>query len=190
MKTLILFFVLTLAATSPLFAKGQQQGGQPSGGGQQVANPSISPSEAQVQADDSSDDSLTKVSDQVHALLETVGAKGGIGEQVRVIAQNQEKNEQEIKNNFQKLNSQNKLTKFLFGVNKNDTESLSQNIEQNQQLIQQLETLKLKTKNQSELEQLQQTIEQMVSQNTSLQDRLVEENRFKGIFAWLKGFFN
>jgi len=136
------------------------------------------------------DESISNVSDQVHQLIETVGAKGGIGQQVKEIAQNQTKLQDEIKNTFNQLNSRSALSKFFFGSDKKNIQTMTQQIEQNRLLIQQIEDLKLQTKNSEELKQLQETINLMISQNTSLQGKIDQENKSKGIFNWFINLFN
>ncbi len=64
------------------------------------------------------DDSFQKVSDQVHDLINTVGAKGGIGQQVSDIAQNQEKIHDQIKLNLSQLASQSAVSRFFIGSDK------------------------------------------------------------------------
>lgn len=58
------------------------------------------------------DDSLTKVSNQVKELIETTGAKGGIGTEVKEIAQSQTKLQDEIVSDVAKLNSRGTVAKF------------------------------------------------------------------------------
>jgi hypothetical protein len=139
---------------------------------------------------DDVDQSMTKVSDQVHQLIETVGAKGGIGPQVKEIAQNQVKVQDEIKADFEGLNSRGTLAKLLVGSDKKMIQSLEQKMEQNRLMIQQLEELKLKTKNTGDLQQLQETIDLMTYQNTSLQNKIDKESKVNGLFGWLVKLFN
>jgi hypothetical protein len=134
-------------------------------------------------------ESTTKVSDQVHQLIETVGAKGGIGQQVKEIAQSQIKTQQEIKTDFEKINSQSKLSKLILGSNKLAIQSLSQKLEQNRLMIQQLEQLKSQTQNQGDLQQLQLTIDLMAYQNTSLQNKIDTESQSRGMFGWILNLF-
>lgn len=136
------------------------------------------------------DESFSKVSDQVHQLIDTIGAKGGIGSEVKEIAQNQTKLQDEIKTTFNQLNSRSALAKFFFGSDKKNIQTMTQQMEQNRLLIQQLEELKLQTKNSDELKQLQETINSMTSQNTSLQNKIDLENKSKGIFNWFINLFN
>ena len=67
---------------------------------------------------------------------------------------------------------------------------MEQKMEQNRLMIQQLEQLKLQTTNSGDLQQLQQTIDLMTAQNTSLQDRVDEENKINGMFGWLINLFS
>jgi hypothetical protein len=136
------------------------------------------------------DDSLTKVSDQVHELIETVGAKGGIGQEVKEIAQNQTKLQEEIVSDVAKLNSRGTLTKFFIGSDKKLIQTMEQKMEQNRLMIQQLEQLKLQTQNTLDLQQIQETIELMTYQNISLQNKIDKENKSNGIFGWLISFFD
>jgi len=136
------------------------------------------------------DDSLTKVSDQVKELIETVGAKGGIGPEVKEIAQSQTKLQNEIKSDVVQLNSRGTLTKLLVGSDKKLIKSMEQKMEQNRLMIQQLEELKIQTKNTGDLKQMEETIGLMIYQNTSLQNKIDKESKSNGMFGWLVNLFN
>lgn len=135
-------------------------------------------------------DNFQKVSDQVKELINTVGAKTGIGQQVKDIAQNQEKIQDQIKLNLSQLASQSATSRFFIGSDKKAVKQMEQQMEQNRLLIQQLEELKTQTKNSSDLTQIQQTIDLMTYQNTSLQEKISQENKVNGLFGWLVNLFN
>ncbi|HBP51450.1 MAG: hypothetical protein US68_C0003G0005 [Candidatus Shapirobacteria bacterium GW2011_GWE1_38_10] len=216
-KYFVLSFLFLLAIT-PALAKGSADTqSQPVSSGQTVTNTQkvVSPTgnavqnQNQVQTQNQGEEqqlsvktqeseqlnqdvnqSLTKVSDQVHQLIDTVGAKGGIGQEVKAIAQDQLKVQDQIKSDFEGLNSRGTLKKLLIGSDKKLTQSLEQKMEQNRLMIQQLEELKLQIRNTGDLQQLQETIDLMVYQNTSLQNKIDIENKAKGIFGWLVNLFN
>jgi hypothetical protein len=217
MKKYLMMSFLFLLLTTPVLAKGavvvNQQSGQGtatvasqrvsvSPTGNQVKNQnevktqnqgedqqlSVKTQESELLNEDVTQ-SFTKVSDQVHQLIDTVGAKGGIGQEVKVIAQSQTKLQDEIKSDFDNLNSRSALTKLLVGSDKKMTKSLEQKVEQNRLMIQQLEQLKLQTKNTGDLQQLQETIDLMTYQSTSLQDKIDKENKVNGMFGWLVNLF-
>lgn len=131
------------------------------------------------------DEAVNKVSDQVHELIETVGARGGIGQQVKEIAQNQVKLQQEIKDTIGNINSRSALAKFFMGSDKNMVKTMEYQMEQNRLMIQQLEELKLKFQNAGDLQQIQETIDLMLYQNTSLEEKIENESQIKGMFGWL-----
>ena len=135
-------------------------------------------------------ESFEKVSNQVHMLIETTGAKDGLGQEVKDIAQNQIKLQDEVKMDLEELNSRGKLTKALIGSDKKLIKSMEQKMEQNQLMIQQLEQLKLETKNEEDFQQLEETIQLMTDQNTSLQTKVNEESKINGMFGWLLNLFN
>jgi len=218
MKKYLILSFLFLLTINPIFAKGpsdasvsNQQSDQPNNKNKLTITPTDSQvkntneiqtqnkgEESQLniktkeneQPSYSVDESFSKVSDQVHQLIDTIGAKGGIGSEVKEIAQNQTKLQDEIKNTFNQLNSRSTLAKFFFGSDKKNIQIMTQQIEQNRLLVQQLEELKLQTKNSEELKQLQETINSMNYQNTSLQGKIDNENKSKGIFGWFINLFN
>ena len=131
-----------------------------------------------------------KVSDQVHELIDTVGAKSGIGQQVKEVAQNQIKNQENIKSSLAQLQLRKYFVKFFIGSDKKAIQNAEEQLEQSKLMVQQLEELKLKTKNTSDLQQLQETIDLITYQNTSLQEKIDLENQSKGMFGWLIKLFN
>jgi len=136
------------------------------------------------------DDNLTKVSDQVHKLIETVGAKTGIGQQVKEIAQNQEKIQERIKSSYYELKNRGQLVRLFVGSDKKIIQALEEMTEENKQIIQQLEAMKAKTKNQADLKQLQETIDLMLYQNKSLGEKISKEKQVNGLFGWFVNLFN
>ena len=124
-KYLLLSFLITLlgVAVTVRGAVGAQnrQQGQPDTGSNLSGEQNLAPSgqqvqnENQIRVQNQGDEtnlnvsnqevsrSFTRVSDQVKELIDTTGAKGGVGLQVREIAQNQTKLQQEIKADFEGL---------------------------------------------------------------------------------------
>jgi hypothetical protein len=147
------------------------------------------PKNRKLKIDENVTQSFTKI-DQVQNLIETVGAKGGVGAQVKEIAQSQVKLQDQIKLDLGEINSRGTLTKLMIGSDKKLVSSMEQKMEQNSVMIQQLEQLKLQTKNTGDVEQLQETIDLMIYQNTSLQSKVEKENKTNGLFGWFVNFFN
>ena len=136
------------------------------------------------------EDSVDKVSTQVQELLDTVGAKSGIGQQVKEFAQNQQKTQQNIKFTYYELKNRGQLVRLFVGSDKKMTQALEQMTAENKLTIQKLEELKTKTINQAEKDQLQETIDLMLYQNTSLGEKIAKEKQVNGLFGWFVKLFN
>lgn len=196
MKKYIVLSFLFLLAVSPVLAKGTTNDNQVKNQNEVQTQNQGEDSQLSVKTQESEqlsqnvNESIEKVSDQVRELIDTVGAKGGIGQEVKEIAQSQDKLQQEIKETVGKLNSRSALAKFFMGSDKNMVQTMTQQMEQNRLMIQQLEELKLQTKNTGDLQQLQETIDLMTYQNTSLQEKINNESQVKGMFGWLVSLLN
>jgi len=133
-------------------------------------------------------ENMSKVAEQVQLLLQT-RISGGIGEQVRVIAQEQNQAQTQIRNQVNKLNSKSKLARFLTGSDYGAIKNLMQQLEQNRLRIQQLEQLQNQLSNQGDITMVQETIQALIQENTSLQELITAEEKTFGLFGWLFKFF-
>lgn len=131
---------------------------------------------------------MSEVAKQVQLLLQT-RTSGGIGEQVRLLAQEQNQAQIQIQDQVNKLNSKSKLARFLTGTDYGAIKSLLQQLEQNQLRIQQLEQLQNQLSNQGDITMVQETIQALIQENTSLQELITAEEKTFGLFGWLFKFF-
>ena len=131
---------------------------------------------------------MSEVAKQVQLLLQT-RTTGGIGEQVRLIAQEQNQAQIQIQEQVNKLNSKGKFARFLTGTDYGAIKSLVQQLEQNQLRIEQLEELQNQLSNQGDITMVQETIQALIQENTSLQEVIAAEEKTFGLFGWLFKFF-
>lgn len=131
---------------------------------------------------------MSEVAKQVQALLQ-VRTTGGIGQQVKVIAQAQNQAQTQIQAQLDKLESKGKLARFLTGTDYQAVKSLQQQIEANQLRIQELTTLSTQLTNQSDITAVQSTIQALIQENTSLQDKIAAELQTRSLFGWLVRLF-
>lgn len=131
---------------------------------------------------------MSTVATEVQKLLQ-VRTSGGIGEQVRVIAQEQNQVQNEIKDELGKINSRGQLKKFFFGTDLQAVKSLTQLIEQNQLRIEQLTQLQDQLTNQADKTTIEEAIQTLTNQNTSLQEIVNEQDGLKSVFGWLIKLF-
>ena len=135
------------------------------------------------------DASLEKVSTQVQELIDTIGAKSGIGQQVKEIAQNQQKNQEKIKSNIYELKNRGQLVRLFVGSDKKMTQALELMTEENKLTIEKLEGMKNLTNNQAELTQLQDTIGILLTQNGYLEEKIATEKQANGLLGWFTRLF-
>jgi len=128
------------------------------------------------------------VSQKVQELLQ-IRTTGGIGEQVRQIAQEQNQAQTQIQEQVNKLSSKGKLARFFSGTDYGAVKNLKAQLEQNQLRIKQLEQLQNQLSNQGDITMVQETIQVLIQENTSLQERITAEKQTKSIFGWLIRLF-
>ena len=126
----------------------------------------------------------SQVATQVQEMLQ-VRTEGGIGEQVREIAQAQNQAQNQIQEHLNKLDEKGKFWKFMFGPNYQALGDLNQQLEQNQLRIQTLQTLQNQLTNQADQTMIQEAIEAMIEQNTALQEMINAQGQARSLFGWL-----
>ena len=132
---------------------------------------------------------MSEVATQVQQLLR-LRTTGGIGEQVRTIAQAQNQAQTQIQEQLTKLESKGKLARLLTGTDYGAVKNLKTQLEQNQLRIQQLTQLQNQLTNQGDMTAVQETIQALIQENTSLQDRITAEEQTRSLFGWLFKLFS
>ena len=132
---------------------------------------------------------MSEVAKQVQQMLQ-VRTEGGIGEQVRQIAQEQNQAQTQIQTQLNKLDSKGQFARIMTGTDYSAVENIRAQLVQNQNRIQQREQLQPQLTNQADQEVVQATIEALVAQNNSLQERITAEEQTKSMFGWLIRWLN
>lgn len=206
MKKYILFSFLFLLVAFPVVAKSVNSNSAAQGQNKVVAtitpvqNTTVTPTgnlvknqgqEKKLQVSNQEvEDSVAKVSTQVQELIDTVGAKSGIGQQVKEIAQNQEKNQEKIKSAYYELKNRGQLVRLFVGSDKKITQALELMTAENKLIIEKLVALKNQTINEVDKTQLQDTIGILLTQNTYLEEKVAKENQANGLLGWFTRLFN
>jgi len=140
---------------------------------------------------DEVDESTSKISEQVKKILEDRGdEKRGIGLQVREIAENQEKKQEEIKKAYYELKNRGQLIRLFVGSDKKMTQALEQLNNENKLEIEKLIALKNQTMNEADKAQLQETIGTLTTQNTQLEEKIAKEKQANGLLGWFVKLFS
>ena len=131
---------------------------------------------------------MSEVATQVQQLLQ-LKTTGGIGEQVRTVAQAQNQAQIQIQEQLTKLESKGKLVRLLTGTDYGAVKNLKAQLEQNQLRIQQLTQLQNQLTNQGDITAVQEMIQALIQENTSLQDRITAEEQTRSLLGWLFKLF-
>jgi len=131
---------------------------------------------------------MSEVAAQVQQLLQ-IRTTRGIGEQVRQVAQAQNQAQTQIQEQINKLDSKGKLARIITGTDYGAVKNLKQQLGQNQLRIRQLEQLQNQLTNQGDITAVQEAVQALIRENTSIQDRIMIEEQAKSLFGWFFKLF-
>lgn len=127
----------------------------------------------------------SEVANAVQLMLQVADREGGIGEQVRVIAQNQNKNQEEIENNLEEVENRGEVAKFLIGPNYGQIKNTEKLLEQNRLHISQLNEIKTQLTNEDDIEIIADQIEVLEQANVQIENALENEEKSFSLFGWM-----
>ena len=114
---------------------------------------------------------------------------GGIGEQVKVIAQEQEQNEEKIADQIDAVQKRNKIKTFLIGTDYKNVGALRSEIVKTGNRIDQLKRLMEKTTNAADKAALQTQITSMEIEQVNTETFLKTSESTFSLFGWLRKLF-
>ncbi|HOX96504.1 MAG TPA: hypothetical protein PLI45_03945 [Candidatus Woesebacteria bacterium] len=132
---------------------------------------------------------MSLVAKGVEEILTTKTLKGGIGDQVRVLAQEQKQSQDQMRLQVDKVASRSGLLKSLIGPDYRGMKSIESLMAQNELRIQRLTELMNQLTNSGDKTMVKEMIETLVQQNTSLQTMINEESVDGSLFGWLVKLF-
>jgi hypothetical protein len=127
---------------------------------------------------------MSTVAQKVQEMLQ-LKTTGGIGDQVRQIARDQNQTQTQIQEHLTKIESKTGIAKFFFGPEYKEIGAVQKLLEQNRLRIQQLQELRTQLKITGDQTLIQSAIQALEQQNTSLQNKLDTENNTFSLFGWL-----
>lgn len=152
--------------------------------GNQVQN------ENQIQTQNQGEETqLMVATQQMQQLMSMEGFTEEVGTKIRTLAQEQVQAQTQIQTQLNKLESKSGLMKKLFGPDFGAIKNLNQQVEQNRLRIQELQQLQNQVTNQADKTKLQEAIQTLLNQNTSLQEQVKAEEKVGSIFGWLVKLF-
>jgi len=127
----------------------------------------------------------SQVANAVQAMLQVAERSGGVGEQIRVIAQNQNKNQQEMEAGLEKVQTRNKAMKFLFGPNYKQVRAVESKMEAYSGEIEKLKAAAEQLVGLADQEVIAEQIAVMEQAGEELQAELDSQQKGFSLFGWL-----
>ncbi|OGZ34485.1 MAG: hypothetical protein A2Y98_03080 [Candidatus Portnoybacteria bacterium RBG_19FT_COMBO_36_7] len=116
--------------------------------------------------------------------------KGGIGEQVRLIAQQQNQSASTTVQAMEKIQKRSRIETFIFGSDYKNLGAMRSEMVQTQNRLEQLVKLMKNVKNEADKTELQNQIMTLEQEQTRIQEFVAaQEGRFS-LFGWLMRLFN
>jgi len=127
----------------------------------------------------------SEVANAVQAMLQVADREGGIGQQVKVIAQNQNQNQVKLEQNVEKIQSRGELAKFFVGPNYGEIKDAQKTLEQNKGQTSQLNQIKNQLSNEGDQQQLTEQIRVLEKINQEIDSLLSDVQEGFSLFGWL-----
>ncbi len=132
----------------------------------------------------------SEVANFVQSLLQVADREGGIGEQVRVIAQQQNDSEAATTQAIEKVQTRSKIKTFLIGSDYKNLGALRSEMVKTRNRIEQLNRLMENIQNEGDKTELQNQIQTLEQEQTNIENFIkAQEGKFS-LFGWLLKLFN
>ena len=130
----------------------------------------------------------SQVANAVQEMLQVAERNGGIGQQVMMIAQNQ--NQEKIELSLQKVQSRSGFAKFFIGPNYGEINNAKKLLEQNREQIKQLNQIKTQLSSQSDQQILTQQIQTLEQANLQIDNSLGTAQKGFSLLGWVFRLFS
>ena len=125
------------------------------------------------------------VATAVHELLSVADRIGGIGQQVRVIAQAQNDDQEKIEDELADIQERGGFAKFFIGPKDEEINKAKELLKQNQDRITKLNEIKTQLKNTGDQKLLEEQIKVLEQANIAVENSITSEEKGFSLFGWL-----
>ncbi len=131
----------------------------------------------------------SQVASAVQTMLQISERNGGIGQQIKTIAQAQTQNQEKLETSLAKVQSRSALAKFFLGPNYGEINNAEKTLEQNREQIKQLNQVKNMLANQGDQQQLTEQIKLLEQADLEIENSLGYAQQGASLFGWLNRLF-
>jgi len=126
----------------------------------------------------------------VQSLLNVADREGGIGEEVRVMAQQQNDSKEKSVEAIDKIEKRSKLKTFLIGTDYKNLGALRSEMVKNRNSIEQLRRLIEKAKNKDNIDELNTQIPILEEEQTRIENFIKDKENQFSLFGWVAKLLN
>jgi len=148
------------------------------------------PQDCKVKNEINAEEHRSVVANFVQSLLQVADREGGIGEQVRVIAQQQNDSKNTTTQAIEKVEKRNKIKTFLFGSDYKNLGALRSEIVHTRNRLDQLNRLLPTVQNASNTVEIQNQIQTLEQEQTKIENFIKAQENKISLFGWLLRLFN
>ncbi|MFH1537218.1 MAG: trypsin-like peptidase domain-containing protein [Patescibacteria group bacterium] len=130
------------------------------------------------------------VANAVQEIIKVAERNGGIGQEIKVIAQTQTQNQEKLEAGIQKIQSRSGFAKFFIGPNYGEIKNSQKLLEQNKEQIQKLNEARTQIMNQGDQLQIIEQIEALEQVSQQIETSLNESQKGFSLFGWVFRLFN
>jgi len=127
----------------------------------------------------------SQVANAVQEMLSLAEKNGGIGQEIKVIAQTQNQNQEKIESSLGKVQSRSGFAKFFIGVKDSEIKNAKELLIQKQEQVKKLVELKNQLKNEGDQKMLEEQIKILEQANLEIDNTLEKEQKGFSLFGWL-----
>ncbi|MBM3257684.1 MAG: hypothetical protein FJZ05_00485 [Candidatus Nealsonbacteria bacterium] len=158
-----------------------------------LANAKSTQGQGQVQSQQgqvNAEQHKSAVADFVQGLLQIADRQGGIGEQVRTIAQQQNQSASTTVQAMEQIQTRSRIKTFLMGTDYKNLGVLRSEFVQTRNRLEQLNKLMENVQNTAEETELQNQIQALEQEQTKIEDFIESQEGQFSLFGWLLKLFN
>ncbi|MDD4289802.1 MAG: hypothetical protein PHH83_00815 [Patescibacteria group bacterium] len=129
------------------------------------------------------------VANAVQEMLQLAERNQGIGQQIKLIAQNQNQNQEKLELGLERVQNRNKFVRFFFGLNYKEINNVNKILQQNKEKLHELNQINNELINQEDLNKLQEQIQNLEQTNLQVENSLKNVEGGFSLFGWFSKLF-
>ena len=129
------------------------------------------------------------VANAVQEISSVAERSGGIGEEIKAIAQTQTQNQEKLETGLQKIQDRSGFTKFFIGPNYGEIKASEKLLEQNKEQIQKLNELGVKLSNKGDKQKIEEQIQLLEQTTQQIETSLSDAQSGFSLLGWMFRLF-